>query len=683
MLKNQRGISLIVVVFAMMLFAILGWTLAILQSGNFETVMRQSDSERAFYLADSGIQHGLRKLGNDSTWRTTGVETYTLGNGQYTISSVDGKISGQIEVTSTGYIPSTANGYRAKRVIKVTVTVGSWNKAISAITLFDWYKMLSGSYINGDITAGNFDGDGNATLNQLGADYDHPPTAKPPGTTYKRDIGSVSMPDIDMNYYKNEAIGVSEYISAPYVFVADYSNGGSTPGLIVINNIPAGPTIKGNSLNFNYSYKVHGYFTYSNKWYTCVASGTNGFKIFEVTNPASPTLTKTVTTTAAYGVFTDVGEGYAANYAYVADGTSGMRVIHISTPGSASVAKTFALGSGTARGIFLRDTYAFVSAGSLNASGENGKLYIVNVSNPTSPSLAATVSTAGYGGGGVYVRGQYAFVACGTDGTKGILQIYNVSNPSSPTLRATVNLPGGSCAYGVYVKGRYAYVAAGTYGLQIVDVAGLSYSYFTPSIVGSYRPDTNEAKAVHVSGTCAYIAYSIPGLRIVDVSNPAAPSLSGSYDTNDASGVFVLGDKVFDANHNNDKVWYTVGTMIIKGGKYNHTSMAAEGDIEIMSAGGIAFKAHVTTSANENFPNLASRDGSIISSNAVSDSYDGLIFSKNGIIDFNGISSQGVLMAYDVFLGGNTGVSYSGKYVGSPPSGFVSGVSVLTWQEIQ
>ena len=682
MLTNKKGISLIIVIFVMLLFAVMGWSLVILQSGDFEATLRQADGERAFYLAEAGLQHGMRKLADDNNWRTTG-ETYTLSPGQYTVSSATGT-AGQVTITGTGYIPSTTN-YRAMRQVQATVMTTPWDRAIDAVNLFDWSEMHTGSYIEGKITAAEYDGDGDTTYSELNQDWADSPNGKPPPLvdphsvilTGWRELTPASMPSINLAYYKAKAQLIYHYIDAPYIYVADYSSSG-TAGLKIINNIPSSPTLKGSSPNFTYAYGVHGYFykeiSHNDHYFTCVAAGTNGLKILDVTTATAPTVYATLATTCAYGVFTDVGEAFAANYAYVADGASGLRVVDISSPGSASIEGTYNT-SGTAYDVYVRGSYAYVADG---ASG----LQIIDISDPASPILTGTYNTTG-DSRGVYVRGRHAFVADGTNGTRGLLQIINASSPASPTLRATVDLPVGSCAYDLYVKGRYVYVACGTAGLQIVEISELPNSQYVPAIVGSYNPaDGNEAKGIHISGDYAYISFGTPGLCIVDISNPTAPSLVSTRDTDYAAGVFVLGDKSFDGNHNNDQVWYTIGNIWVKGGNYQHTTFIAEGDIEMVGSEDVAFKAHVVPSANENFPNMATEDGSIIAADHSARSFDGLLYTKHATIDINGLISEGVLMAYDIFLDGDIAIEYDAKYVGTPPDGFLAGVSILTWHEI-
>jgi hypothetical protein len=100
--------------------------------------------------------------------------------------------------------------------------------------------------------------------------------------------------------------------------------------------------------------------------------------------------------------------------------------------------------------------------------------------------------------------------------------------------------------FGVYVTGGLAYVADYDAGLQIIDVSNPA----VPTLRGSY--DTpGYAFGVYVTGGLAYVADGTTGgLQIIDVSNPTAPTLRGSYDTpGHAWGVYVLGGLAYVGDH--------------------------------------------------------------------------------------------------------------------------------------
>ena len=60
-MKN-KAVALIIVIFAMMVLAVLCWTLANLLSGDFGTNLAYLESERALYLAEAGSEWGVSRL---------------------------------------------------------------------------------------------------------------------------------------------------------------------------------------------------------------------------------------------------------------------------------------------------------------------------------------------------------------------------------------------------------------------------------------------------------------------------------------------------------------------------------------------------------------------------------------------------------------------------------------------
>src|SRR3989338_6830734 len=68
--RANSGVTLIIVVFAMMLLGVLGWTLARMQATDFESNLRTFEPENALNLAEAGAQWGLNRLATYSTCRT-------------------------------------------------------------------------------------------------------------------------------------------------------------------------------------------------------------------------------------------------------------------------------------------------------------------------------------------------------------------------------------------------------------------------------------------------------------------------------------------------------------------------------------------------------------------------------------------------------------------------------------
>ena len=136
----------------------------------------------------------------------------------------------------------------------------------------------------------------------------------------------------------------------------------------------------------------------------------------------------------------------------------------------------------------------------------------------------------------VAVVGNYAYAVGDT------LEIIDISNPSNSVFKSNYDINYGQ---DIQVVGNYAYIADGNSGLQIINISNPAL----PSLVGTYDT-TGYAYGVQVVGNYAYVADGNSGLQIINISNPAAPSLSGSYDTTGyAKGVQVVGNYAYVADY--------------------------------------------------------------------------------------------------------------------------------------
>ncbi|MFH1233503.1 MAG: hypothetical protein V1649_02515, partial [Patescibacteria group bacterium] len=323
-------------------------------------------------------------------------------------------------------------------------------------------------------------------------------------TSGKQDLISVSHNNIyqgGMNIFGNVGIGTSAPVEKLHL----------QNGTLLIDN-PSNPTLTG-TLGTTYARGV-----YVSGKYAYVADGASGLRIIDTSVPSAPTLTGSLATTNAQNVYV------SGKYAYVADYPFGLRIIDISNPSSPTLTGTLATNS--AQGIYVSGKYAYV------ADGSSG-LKIINISNPFSPTLTGTLATTL--ARNVYVSGKYAYVADQASG----LRIIDISNPSSPTLTGTLATAN---AFSVYVSGKYAYVADYDSGLRIINISNPS----SPTLTGTLG--TTYARGVYVSGKYAYMADQASGLRIIDISNPSSPTLTGTLVTTYALGVYVSGKYAYVAD---------------------------------------------------------------------------------------------------------------------------------------
>jgi hypothetical protein len=233
----KKSVALIIVVFAMMVFAILGWTLANLISGDFEANLRNLESERALYLSEAGAQWALSRLSTNPDESRPWTVTHTLDYGQYQVTAEDGTETDQVIITSTGYIP-TLSDYRTMRQVRLIVVLGSLEKAVRTQVpqdasdpdkgLFNWWPanqaysvkiegdISVGHYVEeGQTRAGGYEGDGDGVndptmRDELGEDYDPPPPPLLPQDISKKTKNDErgfagSFPSIDMQWFYDNA----------------------------------------------------------------------------------------------------------------------------------------------------------------------------------------------------------------------------------------------------------------------------------------------------------------------------------------------------------------------------------------------------------------------------------------------------------------------------------------------
>lgn len=182
---NERGFSLIIVIFIIVLIGGLGWTLAVMQSGDSEANLRMFNTEKAMFAAESGLNWALNVVSlnannftdtdNDTCNDTADWITHTLPGAQYRVcirpANVTEAQNGDVAIQAEGYVPAYAN-YQVMRRTKAVVGTGEFNKVAQAHALFDWSQVdKNNSYFRGPIQALYYSGDGDSIYNEDGADY--------------------------------------------------------------------------------------------------------------------------------------------------------------------------------------------------------------------------------------------------------------------------------------------------------------------------------------------------------------------------------------------------------------------------------------------------------------------------------------------------------------------------------
>ncbi len=224
----------------------------------------------------------------------------------------------------------------------------------------------------------------------------------------------------------------------------------------------------------------------------------------------------------------------SGSFAYVVnEGSNTLQVFNISNPATPTLAGSVATGGGP-RGVAVSGSFAYVVSTISNFLG------VFNVSNPAAPTFVGAVATAS-GPTSVAVSGSFAYVARSSSHT---LQVFNISNPAAPTLAGSVAT--GFTPRAVAGSGSFAYVVnSASNTLQIFNMSNPA----TPTLAGSVATGL-EPISVAVAGSFAYVVnFDSNTLQVFDISNPATPALAGSAATGlEPISVAVSGSSVYVAN---------------------------------------------------------------------------------------------------------------------------------------
>jgi Tfp pilus assembly protein FimT len=115
-----------------------------------------------------------------------------------------------------------------------------------------------------------------------------------------------------------------------------------------------------------------------------------------------------------------------------------------------------------------------------------------------------------------------------------------------PSIFGSLKLSSGMSANDVALSGNYAYVGYAS-GLAVVDISNPA----APSLVGTF-PTNAAVNSVYISGSDAYLATSdsTSQFMVISIANPAAPTIVGSLQLRDSSyaaatGIFVSGNYAY------------------------------------------------------------------------------------------------------------------------------------------
>lgn len=88
-IKNERGFSIVAIVFTMLVLTSLGYTLSALMVAKQKSIVPTLEGGKAFYITEAGINYAGKYLNDLADWSTASNQTKSLGSGSLTVTFSD------------------------------------------------------------------------------------------------------------------------------------------------------------------------------------------------------------------------------------------------------------------------------------------------------------------------------------------------------------------------------------------------------------------------------------------------------------------------------------------------------------------------------------------------------------------------------------------------------------------
>ncbi len=270
--------------------------------------------------------------------------------------------------------------------------------------------------------------------------------------------------------------------------------------------------------------------------YALMCAG-NRLEIWNVTTPASPVLTRTVTATGGelkqirpYSHYV-----FAVNQSGVALQVIDMAQI-ATNPAAVATVKNFNVpGSSGAHALHIDGNYAY-----LGMNGSADPWWIVNISDPLNPAATGSYLTSVLTGfrqsHDSYVSGDTAYVAFLGAG----FSVVDISNKSAPAKIADVSYPSPILTHNCWITEDHKFLfttdEVSNGFIRVWDVRNPQ----SPRQVGSWAAGVagSDVHNVQVKGNFLYASYYGEGVEVLDIEDPTQPVEVGHYDTDPAFGGF-------------------------------------------------------------------------------------------------------------------------------------------------
>lgn len=297
-----------------------------------------------------------------------------------------------------------------------------------------------------------------------------------------------------------------------------------------------------NSIFVAASYSSFSYFQQSQNLkksgnYIFNSSGAGKFSAVNLTSPLAPAAAGTLTISSPRGF--DI----SGNYAFVcSSSTNSLVVVNISNPASMTISNTLTDANlANCNAVAISGNHVFVHSGN-----PSKKLSVIDISTPTSPSFAGVLEDNSLlNGGKISVVGDIVYVPTTSDG----LVMIDTSNKSNPQIMDTLpyNTSSTSSLKSIVANGTLAFGVRSTESAFGVYRAEPTISLGSCSVSGEISFDLTQNVFGICDGTTKYSMAQIPGAGGTGCSSPNASKGVFQYFTGDSRYKFCDGTSWLNA----------------------------------------------------------------------------------------------------------------------------------------
>lgn len=282
-------------------------------------------------------------------------------------------------------------------------------------------------------------------------------------------------------------------------------------------------TLRANVDSYAEYNEVWGYTAPDGREYAIIGTSA-GTAFYNCTNPSAPYLTGFIA--GPNSIWREMKCWDAYCY-IVTEGGGGMQIVSLVNPEAPALHSTWGANYWSHAHTISVDQ----DAGLLYVNGTDAGVRVVNVANPTSPTLVATYTA--YYAHDCHPQHGLAHMAEIYDGRYRILDVDSL--PAMPSLDSIVTQ--GQFTHNVWANAIDTIACTtdenqgGKLGIyDITDPANIL-------LRSNYTINSNSTvHNVHLRGNRAHCSWYTQGYVCVDISDPSAPALVGSYDTNALTG---------------------------------------------------------------------------------------------------------------------------------------------------